>query len=76
MTNLQKRKNLSAKFQSKEEIKTLLQPQKRSFFEIIKRAYEPVFENKRLVACHLIHAIAGGLLPLISAFVIFGLSVF
>lgn len=73
MSTLNKRRNLSSTYTSKDQIQKLLQPRTRSFLEIMKRAYIPVLKDKKLVGYHIGNGIAGGLLPVLSAFIIYWL---
>lgn len=61
--------NMVRRLRDPEFREAYLHPRKRTRGEILKRLYKPVLKNKKIVAAQIIYAIAGGLIPLISAFV-------
>ncbi len=64
-----KRENLVRKLRDPEYRESYLHPKKWTRREILKRLYEPVIKNKKIVGAQIIYAITGGLIPVISAFI-------
>ena len=69
-TSAGRRRNLSRELSDEKAIKDFLHPRKRGQGEILRRIYRPVFADRRLVMSHLAYMICGGLLALLSAFII------
>ncbi len=65
-----KRRNLVFELDSPEKIKAYLHSNKRNMLNILYRMFQPVKKDKLLVLSHIIYAILGGLIPVISVFII------
>ena len=61
--------NLVKKLRDPEYRESYLHPWKWTRRDILTRLYKPVFKNKKIVAAQVIYAISGGLIPVISAFI-------
>ncbi|NMB43001.1 MAG: hypothetical protein GX995_02575, partial [Clostridiales bacterium] len=64
-----RRENLVKKLRDPEYRESYLHPKKWTRREILKKLYKPVFKNKKIVAAQVIAAISGGLIPVLSAFI-------
>ncbi len=65
-----KRRNLVFELDHQEKIKTYLHPKKRSMWSILRRMYQPIVKDKPFLIAHIIYAVLGGLIPVISVFII------
>lgn len=63
--------NLVKYFSNNEQMKAYLHPKKRSTLELLKYAYGPLKGKIRLKLLMVVHAFSEGLLPIISAFIIY-----
>ncbi|NLJ89563.1 MAG: ABC transporter ATP-binding protein [Clostridiales bacterium] len=66
---IDRRENLVKKLRDPDYRESYLHPKKRTRREVLKRLYKPVFENKKIVVAQVICAITGGLIPVLSAFI-------
>ena len=64
------RRTLVFDLQDEETIKDYLHPKKRTRFEILKRLYQPILSDKKLVWGHIMYSLSAGLLALLSAFIL------
>lgn len=62
--------NLVDYLETEEDLNKFLHPRKRSVFELLKLLYKPIFKDKVLLGMHIGYGVSGGLIFLLSAFIV------
>lgn len=71
---MENKRNLVRELQDPEYRKNYLHPGTRSKLDTFKKMFKPVFENNKIVFSYFIFAITTGLIPLLSSFIIQGIT--
>ena len=67
---MEERIDISNKLKTKEDIDKYLHPKSRSRFKMILSIHKDIFKDKKNIYRYLIYGLAGGLMPVLSAYVI------